>query len=433
MGIQSERTLLFIFLSLAICLEGCKEEKDAITEQKTNNKSTEFVDPRDGTTYNTVKIGNQVWMAENLRYKAPNSWCYDDNQSNCDIHGRLYSWSDAMSACPDGWSLPSNTDFETLKQYIQENIGSPNVGTALKAKNFGEGEENAIPGTNQFGFNALASGDRVGKKYQFKNKTTYFWSATDEDDTHAYDWILSASQESFDHGNIKYSLKNNFFSVRCIHGSAAKEETSKEGVMTDERDGEIYKIVKIGNQTWMAENLRFKAKGSSCANGNCKEYGRLYPYSKNLCPRGWHIPSDQEWKFLMKYAEKNSSDADAALRSKNWKKHSYSVWLGGDDETVKQTIPSGTDEFGFNALSIKYHAYREGIDLVKPGAAFWSSDRSKYEDFNNEDGSGFFYCQNWHSLGWEANDACEDASCSNFEHYSCGFSPDEISVRCIKN
>ena len=258
MRIHSEHTLFFFFLFVAISLEGCKEEKNATTEQKTNDKSTELVDSRDGTTYSTVKIGNQVWMAENLRYKTPNSWCYDESQSNCNTHGRLYTWYDAISACPDGWSLPNNTDFENLKQYIQEKIGSPNVGTALKSKNFGEGEENAIAGTNQFGFNALASGDRVGKKYQFMNKTAYFWSATDEDDSRAYDWILSASQESFDHGNIKYSLKNNFFSVRCIRGSAAKEESSKEFFMTDERDGESYKVVKIGLNLEIKDVLRYE-------------------------------------------------------------------------------------------------------------------------------------------------------------------------------
>ena len=119
----------------------------------------------------------------------------------------------------------------------------------------------------------------------------------------------------------------------------SKEQADKQqSSFTDSRDGKTYKWVKIGNQTWMAENLNYNASGSKCYDGNednCTRYGRLYNWATaiDVCPSGWHLPSDEEWTILENHIG-GSSIAGKKLKSS-------SGWSEGGD---------GTDNYGFSAL-----------------------------------------------------------------------------------
>jgi len=119
--------------------------------------SSMFTDSRDNKSYKSVKIGEQVWMGENLNYNISGSECYDYNESNCDIYGRLYNWSAAMNACPSGWHLPSDAELTKLTNFVG---GLPTAGTMLKSTDGWDDNEDGTSGngTDNYCFAALPGG-----------------------------------------------------------------------------------------------------------------------------------------------------------------------------------------------------------------------------------------------------------------------------------
>jgi uncharacterized protein (TIGR02145 family) len=197
----------------------------------------------------------------------------------------------------------------------------------------------------------------------------------------------------------------------------------QKGIFTDPRDGKKYKYVKIGSQTWMAENLNYDAKGSKCygeggeviigwnsdedtpitgklsdaeIRANCTKYGRLYDWDAAVkaCPSGWHLSSNSDWKKLEKTV--GSSKAAKKLRAK-------SGW--GNDG-------NGTDDFGFSALPGGYGNSDGSFDDVGNDGNWWSA---------NEDGSD--------------SDANRKIGGHNelFYWYNYGGKSDLGSVRCVQD
>ncbi|MDR1811516.1 MAG: fibrobacter succinogenes major paralogous domain-containing protein [Candidatus Fibromonas sp.] len=140
----------------------------------------------------------------------------------------------------------------------------------------------------------------------------------------------------------------------------------QEQSFLDSRDGKKYKTVKIGNQTWMAENLNYDASGSKCYKNkpeNCTKYGRLYNWQTaiTVCPHGWHLPGEIEYEVLDK-AVGGEKVAGKKLKAK-------SGWNDGGN---------GTDEYGFSALPGS--GSKDG-DFFDVGYGIWWSA----EEFNSDD------------------------------------------------
>jgi uncharacterized protein (TIGR02145 family) len=140
-----------------------------------------FTDKRDGKTYRTVAIGGKAWMGENLNYETGNSWCYENDNSNCNKYGRLYTWNAAKTACPSGWHLPSSAEWDALVTAVGGNSGA---GKKLKSTNGWNSNGN---GTDTYGFSALPGGYR-NSDGSFGNVGDYgyWWTATEDFADNAY-------------------------------------------------------------------------------------------------------------------------------------------------------------------------------------------------------------------------------------------------------
>jgi len=140
------------------------------TSNSVENKK-EFIDSRDGRAYKYVTIGTQTWMAENLRYKTSNTRCYDDNPTNCEIYGLLYDWNTAKTACPSGWHLPDDAEWNLLKNFIGSGA---DIKLMANSTLWTSGN-----GTDEFGFTALPGGFFRDAGYFLRiEELAIFWSST---------------------------------------------------------------------------------------------------------------------------------------------------------------------------------------------------------------------------------------------------------------
>ena len=157
------------------------EEKDSpVKPEKAADNS--LTDSRDGKEYRTVNVGGKVWMAENLNFKTGDSWCYDNSEQNCNEFGRLYSWNAAQKACPSGWRMASDSEWDTVV-------------------------------ANSAAFNIKTAGFRNAKgKFELLGKRADFWTADDAGDKGKYHYY-SASAGAMDKNT--YSKKG-AMSVRCV-------------------------------------------------------------------------------------------------------------------------------------------------------------------------------------------------------------------------
>jgi uncharacterized protein (TIGR02145 family) len=434
-------------------------------------------DLRDGQVYKTVKIGDQVWMAENLNFETDSSFCYRDSAYFCAMHGRLYKWAaavgksesecgygntcslpsgDVQGVCPSGWHLPSKAEFESLIATVGEDS------TAGKVLKSASGWSSGGNGLDDFGFAALPAGDRGHDGgYSGAYFLAFFWSSTEINDNNVFNMYLTFNGDSV-HQSV--DIKDMGNSVRCVKDDGTVPESSsgvtpqsssgetsvsssssvtlvapcktetedncEYGTLTDERDGQTYKTVKIGDQVWMAENLNIAAPNSYCYHDSaeyCSKYGRLYNWAgamdaegkwstnsvncrytgecsptypvRGACPEGWHLPDSTEWGKLLTAV----GGLDVAAKMLK----STSGWQDCEEENC-----NGTDAYGFSALPAGY--------MDRYGSAF-----TYYEGVS----TGFYT-----STQVDKNDAYRVYLYrNNVVNFTSDIKADGFSVRCVKD
>jgi uncharacterized protein (TIGR02145 family) len=356
-----------------------------------------------------VKIGNQVWMTGNLDVNYFNdgspialvtdesewsnletpaySW-YNNNERKymMSSYGALYNWYAVNTGklCPGGWHVPTEAEWRTLL----ENVGGEDkAGYELKETGNTHWRKPqvitpAYEVTNHSGFTAVGGGNRnMYGPFEDLRKNSSWWSASENNDIGAMcvNLFSDAGNSLINPLNKKFGL-----SVRCIWDLP---------LITD-YDNNSYKTVKIGNQIWMAENLKTTRYNdgapipmmtadtllwnyetstpsySWCGNDKAvyyETYGKLYNwYAVNtgkLCPTGWHVPTDAEWTTLTDFLGGDS------VAGGKLKETGTTHWISPNSYA--------TDESGFKALpgGYNYGSIGQGEDGTNfhYGAYFWSS------------------------------------------------------------
>ena len=178
-------------------------------------------------------------------------------------------------------------------------------------------------------------------------------------------------------------------------------KTVVNGSFKDKRDGKTYKTVKIGTQTWMAENLNYKTDGSRCYDGkaeNCKKYGRLYTAAVALmaCPSGWKLPTGQQWVKLL--------NVDNIIFKE------IGMYTGFSSD-----VKMNEDPYGFNILPAGVYANGQYRNIGKT-TAFWTNS---FTGAKTDSGT---YINVYYMIRFNPNQV---TSVSKYEQ-------DYFSVRCIK-
>ncbi len=207
-----------------------------VSEQVSGSEGT--VQDMEGNTYRTVKIGSDIWLAENLRStvfqdgsEIETAFIPDDDESNLLKYGRLYAWhdvSDERNICPVGWRVASDADWKALERAIgvpEEDLdktgwrGDNDIAITLKDSQpdsmFKKFDQSQV---NKHGFSATPAGVKWNNWYITQGIYTEFWTSSSATEKEAYARTLAYASWNTHKGEIRRATlgKNYMFSVRCV-------------------------------------------------------------------------------------------------------------------------------------------------------------------------------------------------------------------------
>lgn len=235
-------------------------------------------DNRDGKSYKVIASGNLNWFDDNLAFQKKVAYRDKRNVS-------YYKKADWTAACPVGTHVP---DVREWTAFAKDRFTGPRK--LQNVKSFAD----KTRGFYDIGLGVM----------KIQGKDAAYFAVSEADDVRAM--MLDTKR-----GNAKIvSLPENaVVTVRCVSERnlyAERFVDSTKMVLTDPRDKQQYKVDFRGNRLWMLSNLKFGISSpDQCLLGDakfCKQFGRFYSHSeaKKVCPEGWHLPDDGEWRDFQK-------------------------------------------------------------------------------------------------------------------------------------
>jgi uncharacterized protein (TIGR02145 family) len=237
-------TQVCFYILLISFISSCEDDK----KDKFSGDSGTFSDSRDGTKYNWVRLGDQIWMAEDLAYlpavydvhdgsedtgKENDSFYYVSGYNGTDVsaakatenyqtYGVLYNGYAATTACPDGWHLPTDEEWKQLEKYLgmaDDQIILTNEwrgtdeGGKLKESGTTHWDTPNTGATNESGFYALPGGYRMTSSFEGLGGNEIWWTSTTTTATSAYDRSVRYDLSTIFRSSTNYLVGK---SVRCI-------------------------------------------------------------------------------------------------------------------------------------------------------------------------------------------------------------------------
>jgi len=395
-----KKVYLFFMMVVAFGLAG------AVQAQTLSGGSTGCgtVTDADGTTYQTVLIGSDCWMAENLRTSVEGASYYLDDDAN-EPFGRLYTWAAAVGVnsteqtasdgttyiqgvCPAGWAIPTAAQFNTM---LAAAGGDADAVKSADANAWLPGEA----GTNASGFGAMGAGYYDADQYQRKLGYTYFWTSELGTSSSLVAKVMELRCGCGEFICMDRS-KDNKLSVRCVRVEAAPATFTCGTDKMKDADNNEYETVLIGTQCWTKTNLRVAPAGATKGTTpgtssntdpyyyvntavDASTYGYYYNWAaaKLACPSGWHLPSDAEWTAM------EATQTSAVLNSIGYRgDHAGKLAGDGWKSSTAAGAPGNAGDAhhnasGFSAVSA---GYRSGSSFYNAGdeAYFWSSTENSY-------------------------------------------------------
>jgi uncharacterized protein (TIGR02145 family) len=227
-----QKLFLFIIVSSFVLLSACNKEEDEDPQPVQPNSVTDI----NGNVYPTVKIGNQIWMKENLKVTKLNDgtaipevinnttwaqtnspgycWYENDKPTYGNTYGAFYNWYTVETGklCPTGWHVPTEAEWDTLIAFAG---GAATGGKALKEVGNTHWSCEMHNGTNSTGFTALPSGRRhyLSGSFDFVGQTTSFWTVTSINESNAFGKTIYCETHDVPGYNAN---KHEGMPVRCL-------------------------------------------------------------------------------------------------------------------------------------------------------------------------------------------------------------------------